>query len=243
MSRAKPQSVTGMGVAASPLGREQQDELWDLLAKMGLKNDAAEHFVRGVNGAIVFAYDLNPKMSLRSQQIAWFNQVQKAVEKLQAALGVIPDSRSEKGILTRTAVNEELESLNRFPGGRALDFILGCVVKRCKARKEKLGKPKRKGTVPTPRQVLANELASLWRLHFDKIPTCNSWEARNSTPFMEALDWILFKIDVDYKMYYTGYTLNADERQISALGQIAHRAIQDLHKRDETERRYHDTTK
>lgn len=210
----KPRSVTGADTNRIRLGKVKQKSLRILLTKRKLPKEAAEGFVREVNGAIVAAYDLWPVQSSPKEEFAWLERVQEKAEELRAALAVVDDLPSH--------IILDNEHLDAF-GGRPLDDHLKSVIAYCKERTKDKPKPMRRGR--TPQGTLAEDLARLWRKYFDNLPTFNCWEGARPTPFMEALGLILGEIEPD------------ENYNDAALGKITERALADLHKQDEVEAR------
>ena len=208
----KPRSVTGAGTDRIPLGEEEQEVLRILLTKSRLPKEAAEGFVREVNGAIVAAYDLWPVQSSAKEEFASLERVQEKAEALVDALGVVDDS------LSRIVLhNEYLEAF----GGRSLDDHLKSVIAYCKERTKEKPKPTRKGR--TPQGTLAEDLARLWAKHFGQAPSCyvSLYPASGDStcsPFIDTLRFILSKIEI-----------NKDYSD-AALGKIAQRALADFRK-------------
>lgn len=216
MARPKARAVTHLGVEGSPLDIEKRQSLMDYLSGLGLPEQAAEVFARGVNGAIVMAYVLNTAMASRKERIAFLNRARRHPEVAHADL-MLNDEHLAKHA-HYIATSDDVDPIRA--GTKAIDRQI-----------KTLKRPGREPRGPEPRQELANHLASLWRRHFGASPTCDCWNDDTGSRFVLMLKWVL----PEAELFYTG---KRREKNIMVIGKIAQRAIEDLRDSDKTFLKY-----
>lgn len=219
MPRPKPRSVTHLGVEGSPLDADKREALIAYLKEIGLPEMRIEGFAHGVNSASVAAYVLEPNMASRKERIAFLDGIVRRPDTLHGV--PVSDANCYNRHHNRIAVSEDVEAIKKAPSP----------MRTVKRLKRTLTKPGRELRDRQADQALANNLAALWCRHFegtdDEQPTCDCWAGVTRSRFVRTLKWVL----PEASMYYTG---KRREKNITALGKIAERAIKYLHKCDKT---------
>jgi cellobiose-specific phosphotransferase system component IIA len=189
MPRAAPSHVSDAGAGTVAISAPQLAEIVALLVDRDLPPDRVLRFAEAVNPAVVYAYELDPRLSTAGESASWHRAALRAIKQR--------DYRNLRELLN--------QSTDEFDGRYSLECELladtgarGAAIEALRTYSEgELASARRSRRRKTKRQMLADSLIEAWRVQFDDYPVY--WiEVDALPPFLHVLKTVLFVAEAHY---------------------------------------------